>query len=192
MFFFIKTYPAVCIYVDITHRTNVDFILFFSCQEFLSFTAKANLSNTPRSGMTGEKNPSHFIQSTTSIESQMYLFTSIISSRRSAVWTRMSPVKFFTILVSILWFLFLFQAARTVLHSAEPVSQMLNDWKQIDFEGITRQALWTFSQSVEEDYELVNERKWTKPVVACVTAAPVTPAKPVRPVLTHKFDVCSA
>lgn len=49
------------------------------------------------------------------------------------------------------------QAARTVLHSAEPVSQMLNDWKQIDFEGIARQALWTFSQSVEEDYELVNE-----------------------------------
>ena len=51
-----------------------------------------------------------------------------------------------------------------MLHSAEPVSQMLNDWKQIDFEGITRQALWTFSQSVEEDYELVNERKWTKPL----------------------------
>ncbi|KAL9963971.1 hypothetical protein ACROYT_G027536 [Oculina patagonica] len=49
------------------------------------------------------------------------------------------------------------QAARTVLHSAEPVSQMLNDWKQIDFEGIARQALWTFSQSVEEDYEVVNE-----------------------------------
>lgn len=39
---------------------------------------------------------------------------------------------------------------------------MLNDWKQIDFEGIARQALWTFSQSVEEDYELVNERKWTE------------------------------
>lgn len=61
----------------------------------------------------------------------------------------------------MLWFLFRSQAARTVLHSAEPVSQMLNDWKQIDFEGIARQALWTFSQSVEEDYELVNERKWT-------------------------------
>lgn len=64
----------------------------------------------------------------------------------------------------MLWFLFRPQAARTVLHSAEPVSQMLNDWKQIDFEGIARQALWTFSQSVEEDYELVNERKWTKPI----------------------------
>jgi len=49
------------------------------------------------------------------------------------------------------------QAARTVLHSAEPVSQMLNDWKQIDFEGIARQALWTFSQEVEEDYALINE-----------------------------------
>lgn len=49
------------------------------------------------------------------------------------------------------------QAARTVLHSAEPVSQMLNDWKQIDFEGIARQALWTFSHTVEEDYELINE-----------------------------------
>lgn len=49
------------------------------------------------------------------------------------------------------------QAARTVLHSAEPVSQMLTDWKQIDFEGISRQALWTFSQSIAEDYELINE-----------------------------------
>lgn len=51
------------------------------------------------------------------------------------------------------------QAARTVLHSAEPVSQMLNDWKQIDFEGIARQALWAFSNEKEEDYELINERK---------------------------------
>lgn len=49
------------------------------------------------------------------------------------------------------------QAARTVLHSAEPVSQMLNDWKQIDFEGIARQALWAFSNEKEEDYELINE-----------------------------------
>lgn len=190
--FFLHWNWSGCVYLwSITRRTNVYFILFFSCQEFLSFTAKANLSNTPRSGMTGEKNPSHFIQSTTSIliELQMYL-TSIIPSRRSALWTRISPVKFFTILVSMLWFLFLFQAARTVLHSAEPVSQMLNDWKQIDFEGITRQALWTFSQSVEDDYELVNERKWTKPVVACVTVAPVTPANsPVGPVFTHEFDV---
>lgn len=46
-----------------------------------------------------------------------------------------------------------------MLHSAEPVSQMLNDWKQIDFEGIARQALWAFSNEKEEDYELINERK---------------------------------
>ena len=57
------------------------------------------------------------------------------------------------------------QAARTVLHSAEPVSQMLNDWKQIDFEGITRQAMWTFSESVDDDYELVYERKCAKLVL---------------------------
>lgn len=38
---------------------------------------------------------------------------------------------------------------------------MLTDWKQIDFEGISRQALWTFSQSIAEDYELINERKYT-------------------------------
>lgn len=62
-------------------------------------------------------------------------------------------------------FYFRSQAARTVLHSAEPVAQMLNDWKQLDFEGIARQAMWTFSQSVEEDYELVYEREFrTKPV----------------------------
>ncbi|XP_068732820.1 regulatory factor X 4-like isoform X2 [Montipora capricornis] len=47
------------------------------------------------------------------------------------------------------------QAARTVLHSAEPVSQMLNDWKQIDFEGITRQALWTFNNEMEDEWELI-------------------------------------
>lgn len=62
-------------------------------------------------------------------------------------------------------FYFRSKAARTVLHSAEPVAQMLNDWKQLDFEGIARQAMWTFSQSVEEDYELVYEREFrTKPV----------------------------
>ena len=51
----------------------------------------------------------------------------------------------------------LFQAARTVLHSAEPVSQMLADWKQIDFEGIARQGLWTFSNNVDRDYELIKK-----------------------------------
>ena len=61
-------------------------------------------------------------------------------------------------------FFFPSQAARTVLHSAEPVSQMLNDWKQIDFEGIARQALWTFSHEVDEEYEVINERKRTEPV----------------------------
>ncbi|XP_032231120.1 transcription factor RFX4 isoform X2 [Nematostella vectensis] len=49
------------------------------------------------------------------------------------------------------------QAARTVLHSAEPVTQMLQDWKQIDFEGIARQAMWTFSQNVEKDYAKIKE-----------------------------------
>lgn len=51
------------------------------------------------------------------------------------------------------------------MHSAEPVSQMLNDWKQIDFEGITRQAMWTFSESVDDDYELVYECKCAKLVL---------------------------
>lgn len=41
---------------------------------------------------------------------------------------------------------------------------MLNDWKQIDFEGIARQALWTFSHEVDEEYEVINERKRTGPV----------------------------
>lgn len=59
------------------------------------------------------------------------------------------------------------QAARTVLHSAEPVSQMLNDWKQIDFEGIARQALWAFNDEKEEDYELINERKKSYFLLIC-------------------------
>ncbi|EDO39900.1 predicted protein [Nematostella vectensis] len=34
---------------------------------------------------------------------------------------------------------------------------MLQDWKQIDFEGIARQAMWTFSQNVEKDYAKIKE-----------------------------------
>ncbi|XP_031554707.1 transcription factor RFX4-like isoform X2 [Actinia tenebrosa] len=49
------------------------------------------------------------------------------------------------------------QAARTVLHSSDPVIQMLADWGQIDFEGIARQAMWTFSQDSEEDYVMIKE-----------------------------------
>ena len=55
---------------------------------------------------------------------------------------------------------------------------MLNDWKQIDFEGIVRQALWTFSSEVEEDYELINERKYKEPVNLVLLGSSV-----LRPVL---------
>jgi len=51
------------------------------------------------------------------------------------------------------------QAARTVLHSAEPVTQMLADWGQIDFEGIARQAMWTFGQETEDEYTMIKESK---------------------------------
>ncbi|XP_046852562.1 transcription factor RFX4-like [Xenia sp. Carnegie-2017] len=44
------------------------------------------------------------------------------------------------------------QAARTVLHSSEPVMQMASDWKTIDFDEITNQTLWTFSSSPDTDY----------------------------------------
>jgi hypothetical protein len=39
---------------------------------------------------------------------------------------------------------------------------MLADWGQIDFEGIARQAMWTFSQDTEDDYVMIKESK--KPV----------------------------
>lgn len=59
---------------------------------------------------------------------------------------------------------------------------MLNDWKQIDFEGIARQALWTFSHTVEEDYELINERKYKEPVNVVLLGSSVL--KPVALLFT--------
>lgn len=47
------------------------------------------------------------------------------------------------------------QAARTVLHSAEPVTQMVNDWQDIDFKEIIKQTLWTFSTDPEADCQVI-------------------------------------
>jgi regulatory factor X 4 len=52
------------------------------------------------------------------------------------------------------------QAARTVLHSSEPVTQMVNDWRSIDFNEIVKQTLWTFSSNPEADYEVIETCKY--------------------------------
>ena len=51
------------------------------------------------------------------------------------------------------------QAARTVLHSSEPVLQMVNDWRSIDFNKILKQTLWTFSSNHEDDYRVIETCK---------------------------------
>ncbi|XP_028401353.1 transcription factor RFX4-like isoform X2 [Dendronephthya gigantea] len=47
------------------------------------------------------------------------------------------------------------QAARTVLHSSEPVLQMVNDWRSVDFNKILKQTLWTFSSNHEDDCRVI-------------------------------------
>ena len=51
------------------------------------------------------------------------------------------------------------QAARTVLHSGDPVTQMVNDWRSIDFNEIVKQTLWTFSSNPEADYQVIETCK---------------------------------
>ena len=111
-------------------KDEPSFSFIFSCQELFSFSEKTNVSDPSRSGMQNDIQP-------------FFLNVSV-----SFAFFRMSKKTFFRN-----------QAARTVLHSAEPVSQMLNDWKQIDFEGITRQALWTFTNEMEDEWELIYDRK---------------------------------
>lgn len=52
------------------------------------------------------------------------------------------------------------QAARTVLHTSEPATQMVNDWKSIDFKEIIKQTLWTFSSKPAADYEVIEACKY--------------------------------
>ena len=54
------------------------------------------------------------------------------------------------------------QAARTVLHSPEAVTQMVSDWQEIDFNEIVKQTLWTFSANPEADCEIVKTCKYSK------------------------------
>lgn len=52
------------------------------------------------------------------------------------------------------------QAARTVLHSTEPVTQMIADWQEIDFKEIVKQTLWTFSSDPATDCQVIEKCKY--------------------------------
>ena len=54
------------------------------------------------------------------------------------------------------------QAARTVLHSSEPVVQMVSDWQSIDFKEIVKQTLWTFSSNPKDDFLVIETCKYNE------------------------------
>ncbi|XP_077978008.1 regulatory factor X 4-like [Glandiceps talaboti] len=47
------------------------------------------------------------------------------------------------------------QASRTVIHSNDITSQMIEDWKTIDLNSISRQTLYTVDNVREEDHEVI-------------------------------------
>ena len=57
--------------------------------------------------------------------------------------------------------LHLAQAARTVLHNAEPVIQMANDLKEIRLEDMMHQILWIKNEKVDESQDLLAKCKIT-------------------------------
>ena len=52
------------------------------------------------------------------------------------------------------------QASRTVIHSADITSQMLEDWVNVDLSSITKQTLYTMDKYSEGDYETIVSCKW--------------------------------
>lgn len=49
----------------------------------------------------------------------------------------------------------LLQASRTVIHSADITFQMLEDWRNVDLNSITKQTLYTMEDSREDERRLI-------------------------------------
>jgi len=47
------------------------------------------------------------------------------------------------------------QAARTVIHSPEIISQMLDDWLSVDLNSIIKQTLYTMDNYSERDHQTI-------------------------------------
>lgn len=53
----------------------------------------------------------------------------------------------------------LLQASRTVIHSADITFQMLEDWRNVDLNSITKQTLYTMEDSREDERRLIIQCK---------------------------------
>lgn len=51
------------------------------------------------------------------------------------------------------------QASRTVIHSADITFQMLEDWRNVDLNSITKQTLYTMEDSRDEHRKLIIQCK---------------------------------
>jgi hypothetical protein len=54
------------------------------------------------------------------------------------------------------------QASRTVVHSAEITSQMLDDWLSVDRNSIVKQTLYTMDNYCENDHQMIIQCKYSK------------------------------
>lgn len=53
------------------------------------------------------------------------------------------------------------QASRTVINNADITFQMLEDWRNVDLNSITKQTLYTMEDSQEEHRQLIVHRRST-------------------------------
>uniref|UniRef100_A0A8C8B8X8 Regulatory factor X4 n=1 Tax=Otus sunia TaxID=257818 RepID=A0A8C8B8X8_9STRI len=67
------------------------------------------------------------------------------------------------------------QASRTVIHSADITFQMLEDWRNVDLNSITKQTLYTMEDSREEHRKLIIQCKNTQEVTTMVAIATSIP-----------------
>lgn len=66
------------------------------------------------------------------------------------------------------------KASRTVIHSADITFQMLEDWRNVDLNSITKQTLYTMEDSREEHRRLIIQRECPACPYTPVTYSPVT------------------
>ena len=62
------------------------------------------------------------------------------------------------------------QAARTVLHSSEPVNQMAADLVEIDIQSIVKQTLWTSTLDIKKEYQIICSCEFELNQIICLSS----------------------
>lgn len=75
--------------------------------------------------------------------------------------------------------LYIFQASRTVINSADITFQMLEDWRNVDLNSITKQTLYTMEDSQEEHRRIIIQRKSTEDSSSIAKGTPKGLTSPV-------------